>query len=81
MYQGWTNHPTWLVNVWIDNDHGLYEYCQELKETQDVRAIAENLKQLIEDSKPDTPGLFSDLLESALDSVNWREIAENLLEE
>jgi hypothetical protein len=26
-YNGWTNWETWLVNLWIDNDQGLYEHC------------------------------------------------------
>lgn len=24
-YNGWTNYETWCVNLWIDNDQGLYE--------------------------------------------------------
>jgi hypothetical protein len=23
-YQGWTNYPTWCVNLWLGNDEGLY---------------------------------------------------------
>lgn len=81
-YQGWKNHPTWLVWVWIENDAGLYEHCQELKaESQDVREIADNLKQLIEEAKPELEGIFSDLIDSALAEVSWREIAINLLQD
>ena len=24
-YNGWTNYPTWCVNLWLANDRGLYE--------------------------------------------------------
>jgi hypothetical protein len=23
-YEGWSNHPTWCVNLWLANDEGLY---------------------------------------------------------
>ena len=81
-YQGWKNHPTWLVWVWLENDFALYEYCQDLKRsTSDIREIAEDLKSLIEDAKPQSSDLWGDLIDSALGEVDWREIATNLLED
>lgn len=29
-YNGYKNYPAWNVNLWIDNDSGLYDYVQEL---------------------------------------------------
>lgn len=28
-YNGWSNHETWLVNIWIDNEQSLQEYLIE----------------------------------------------------
>jgi len=28
-YQGWTNHSTWAVALWLDNDQGSYNYWRE----------------------------------------------------
>jgi len=38
-YNGWTNYETWLVNLWIDNERGSYEYWRE--ESQSVWNDAE----------------------------------------
>jgi len=29
-YNGWTNYETWNYKLWLDNDSGGYDYCQEL---------------------------------------------------
>ena len=28
-YQGWTNHATWCVNLWLSNNEGDYHYWRE----------------------------------------------------
>ena len=34
-YQGWSNYPTWAVNLWLANDEGLYLATLELIESAD----------------------------------------------
>jgi len=29
MYNGWKNHATWNVALWIGNDEGMYEFAKE----------------------------------------------------
>jgi hypothetical protein len=33
-YNGWKNYPTWCVNLWLENDQGLYETTVEIVEGQ-----------------------------------------------
>lgn len=34
-YNGWKNYPTWCVNMWIDNDEGLYnESCDLVRQAR-----------------------------------------------
>ena len=28
-YQGWKNYETWCINLWLDNDEGLYNTYRE----------------------------------------------------
>jgi hypothetical protein len=91
-YQGWQNYETWATALWIDNDYGSYQYCCELVEQvkeehedneEQTDCLAVLLKNWIEEQNPltDSASLFTDLLNSALSEVDWREIAENFLSE
>ena len=31
-YNGWTNYETWVVNLWMDNNEGSYDYWREIAE-------------------------------------------------
>lgn len=90
-YNGWTNYETWAVSLWIGNDQGSYEYWRErasecLPDNRDdaVHNLASQLENEIEDMSPladADASLYSDLLSSALNEVNWYEIAEGMVDE
>jgi hypothetical protein len=76
-YQGWANYPTWLVQLWLDNDEGLYYHYRTLNRThRDINSLARALKDLVDELMPPFDGLAGDLLRYSLDSVDWHEIAE-----
>lgn len=29
-YNGWSNYETWVVNLWMDNEEGTYDYWREV---------------------------------------------------
>lgn len=80
---GWTNYETRNVKLWIDNEEGSLDYWQERAEVsgQDETGLADELKDFFQEMMPPVHGIWADLLQSSLDSVNWREIAENMLED
>lgn len=91
-YNGWNNYETWAVALWIDNDYGSYQYRCELvgqvkeeheDENKRENCLASGLRNWIEEQNPltESASLFTDLLNSALSEVDWREIAENFLAE
>lgn len=95
-YNGWSNHETWLVNLWLTNDEFNYRETESLaKKIWDRtvsnqyltrrelagRELAKKIKEDIEEFMPDLAGMWSDLMRSALDSVDFDEIAANWLSE
>ena len=96
MYNGYTNYETWSVSLWIDNEQGSQEYwqevtvlCMEENETEPkykgglsdaLVALAVCLESEIKDNAPEVDGMYGDLLTSALDTVDWRDIAETMIE-
>lgn len=81
-YNGWTNYETWVLKLWIDNEQSSQEYwLEEAKTAESTGTLADQMKDEYEEAMPETTGVWSDLLTSALGEVNWYEIAEHLQEE
>ena len=94
-YNGWSNYETWLVKLWIDNEQESYTYWQEkakelyeqagpteywTREESALYGLAEALQEAFDDMD-EMSGMATDLVHAALSEVNWREIAESLLED
>lgn len=82
-YNGWTNYETWIVDVWLTSDQGLYEYVRELKEQYTSKYdLGEAIKAFIEESSPlaEEASMYSDILNGALSVVSWYELAADLLD-
>lgn len=92
-YNGWSNYPTWAVNLWLANDEGLSNATRTLvSETLDEvgdehdrarGSVADALKRWVRDDlAPDLGATFAaDLLGYALDEVDWYELAQAWLED
>jgi hypothetical protein len=91
-YNGWTNHATWCVNLWLSNDESSYRHWQRAtrgekaiggRKYQIVNRLAERLEnELSEECKNSNGhGMWQEISADELSLVNWREIARDLLEE
>ncbi len=86
-YEGWSNYPSWAVALWLGNDEGLYNMVQEWKEElsgqEDAKyRLAEMVKDLVEENNPISDAtMFADLMQFAIDEVDYNEVAEHLMAE
>ena len=67
-YNGWTNHATWNVALWIGGDEGLYNFAKEFSSYEDFR---DSLREVSADSAigHETP-----------DGVSWKDSALDIEE-
>jgi hypothetical protein len=89
-YNGWKNRETWAVALWIDSTEAEQTYWKErAQEEMDghfykegaVASLAEDLRDTIGENSPISENnVYSDLLNGALENVDWHEIAEHLIE-
>ena len=94
-YNGWTNYETWAVNLWMSDSEMQAGYWQGVAEAivseysdesevdhlaQATRELAEQMKNEYQSEMPEVSGVWADLLGSAIERVDWREIAAHLVE-
>jgi hypothetical protein len=93
-YNGWTNYETWNVALWWGESgmdgywHGEAESLldaagEDADDYEDdvIRELADRMKDETTEEMPVVTGMWADLLMAAIGSVNWREIAEGVIEE
>ena len=70
-YNGWLNHATWNVALWINNDEGLYNFAKECRDYQD---FTEQMRDVGYTETPDRVA-YND---SALDVERLDELIQDL---
>jgi len=83
-YAGWSNYPTWAINLWLLNDEGLYDSLIELVRTTSNDEVPSCLRawieEMVDELYPSLEGSFgSDLMGWAIEQVDWQQLAEAYL--
>lgn len=94
MYEGYTNYPTWALAQWVQSEKEstefftniaskIYEsYTMDMEEGK--KALAESIRNIVEDDIPDFDdqyygSMYSNTLRNALETIDYMQIAEELL--
>ena len=83
-YNGYSNYQTWNVALWLDNDEVSYDTIRKVAVYSDDSAkLAHWLQGYVLEFNPLAmdASMYSDILQHGLDSINYHEIAENILSE
>lgn len=79
---GWANHATWLVNLWLGEYNYDHSELSGLSRYEATQALNEAVDNILTDFGTTEPsGLAADLINSALSDVDWYELADSYLED
>jgi hypothetical protein len=80
-YNGWSNQETWLASLWLNNDESCYYVLEEALHSADSLYGQANYledEMRIQLSKEGgLASLWSDLLATAFERINWLEVMEH----
>lgn len=89
-YNGWTNYETWLCNLWFDNFDfsDMLDMFDGVENKVDIRRkiedyIEEYVEEFVESylASGDTHGFIHDLLNSSIQEIDFRDIAEHYVDD
>ena len=89
-YNGWTNRETWLCNLWFDNFEfsemlDMFEGCEDKGDI--LNNIEDYIKNYVEEfveyslALGDAHGFIHDMLNSAIQEIDFRDIAEHYVDD
>ena len=76
------NYETQTVLNWLNNDEGMYNSLSDEARNLSVGNLADYIQEYVrEDPIFDTSSMLTDLLNAALQEVDWNEIASTFKED
>ena len=89
-YNGWTNYETWLCNLWFENFDfsDMLDMFDGVENKVDIRRkIEDYIKEYVEEfvesylAPGDTHGFIHDMLNSSIQEIDFRDIAEHYVDD
>ena len=86
---GYKNPETYFCSLWIDADDttrrefiAMAKALQEDDPEEQIKAVADAMRRNVEDGAPELSGsLYGDLLDAAIESIDFRTLALEFIEE
>jgi hypothetical protein len=93
-YNGWTDRPTWALNLWWSNEHGLYTHLrdaiiEQLDNNEQAYGADADSEQAVdfaaalleEDFREREAAIGDGMLRDMLPDPNFREVAKSWVDE
>jgi hypothetical protein len=80
-FNGWTNKETWLVNIWFGDMLQTMKEEGENIDAEYIENLVEEILDLQTDGKTVEGGFLVDMLNCAVGSVNFHELAKHYEED
>jgi len=89
-YNGWTNYETWLCNLWFYNFEfsDMLDMFEGVEDKDDIlRIIEDYIKEYVQEfvesylAPGDTHAFIHDMLNSSIEEVDFRDIAEHYVDD
>ena len=88
-YNGWSNWETWNANLWIDNDWRMSESFSlqagdllgSYEKDEAIERLSGRIEEFFRAQMPETSGFFDDIVSMVMRDVNWREIAQSIIDD
>lgn len=84
----WIDNDEGTTNYWREEAKAHLDHARRgntpsytTSEKHAAQTLAADLRDQHTENKPVVTGLYADLLQAALDSVNWHEIADSMIDE
>lgn len=83
-YNGWNSYQTWLCYTWITNSKSYQHYTEKAKQAKNISDFSHLLENDFTQkaySLTGESGFFCDLMQNAINKIDFHEIAESLINE
>ena len=75
-YNGYANKQTWLVNLWLFDDEEFVQQLRTLELYDAGQALEARVREMADNTVPDESSLIRDLLTSAIQQIDFHELAQ-----
>ena len=85
---GYKNAETYYASLWLDTSNATHAEvirlamaAEGLTEEDALRQVADALREFVEGRAPDLSGLYADLMDNAIESIDFYTLAQEYMEE
>ena len=80
-YNGWKNVETWVIALWLNNDQNVYNETRDVDKVKCDYDAMNAIEEMVKECNPLIKGMYADIINHALNQVDWLAIAKSFMED